>query len=71
MAPIPTPGAGPQDSPDTYVGLDAQSAEQQALEHGWRTVRKLPPGAIITMEYLEGRLNFQVEDGAVTRCWKG
>ncbi|MBC9715308.1 proteinase inhibitor I78 [Streptomyces sp. TRM66268-LWL] len=71
MAPIPTPGSGPQDSLETYVGLDAQSAEQRARERGWSTVRKLPPGAIITMEYLEGRLNFEVANGAVTRCWKG
>ncbi|RRR75176.1 proteinase inhibitor I78, partial [Streptomyces sp. RP5T] len=27
MAPIPTPPAEPQDSPDTYVGLDSDSAE--------------------------------------------
>ena len=71
MAPIPTPPADPQDNPETYVGLDADSAEQQAREHGWRTVRSLPPGAIITMEYLVGRLNFEVTNGTVTRCWKG
>lgn len=34
-------------------------------------MRSLPPGAIITMEYLVGRLNFEVADGAVVRCWKG
>ncbi|SDJ95122.1 I78 family peptidase inhibitor [Streptomyces indicus] len=71
MAPIPTPGAEPQDNLETYVGLEAHSAEQRAREHGWSTVRTLPPGAIITMEYLAGRLNFEVTDGAVTRCWKG
>ncbi|MFI6939704.1 I78 family peptidase inhibitor [Streptomyces sp. NPDC050418] len=71
MAPIPTPGAEPQESLDSYVGLDAQNAERRAREHGWNTVRTLPPGAIITMEYREGRLNLEVTDGAVTRCWKG
>ncbi len=70
MAPISPPGAG-SDNPETYVGLNAQHAEQRAREQGWRTVRSLPPGAIITMEYLEGRLNFEVTDGSVTRCWKG
>ena len=71
MAPIPTPPAEPQDTPDAYVGLDAPGAERRARERGWSTVRSLPPGAIITMEYRAGRLNFEVSDGTVTRCWKG
>lgn len=71
MAPIPTPPAEPQDTLDTYVGLDAPGAERRARERGWSTVRSLPPGAIITMEYRAGRLNFEVSDGTVTRCWKG
>lgn len=71
MAPIPTPPDGPQDSPDAYVGLAVGHAEQRARERGWSTVRALPPGAIVTMEYLEGRLNFEVKDGVVARAWKG
>ncbi len=71
MAPIPTPPAEPQDSPNTYVGLDATEAERLARERGWSTVRALPPGAIITMEFRAGRLNFEVEDGTVKRAWKG
>ncbi|CAL9623972.1 MULTISPECIES: I78 family peptidase inhibitor [unclassified Streptomyces] len=71
MAPIPTPSAEPQDSPDAYVGLDADAAERRARERGWPTVRALPPGAIITMEYRVGRLNFEVRDGRVARAWKG
>jgi hypothetical protein len=71
MAPIPSPPAEPQDSPDRYVGLASQDAEQQARAAGWTTVRSLPPGTIITMEYLAGRLNFEVEEGVVTRSWKG
>lgn len=71
MAPIPTPSAEPDDSPDTYLGLDADSAERRARERGWSTVRSLPPGAIITMEYRVGRLNFEVKDGRVARAWKG
>lgn len=71
MAPIPTPPAEPQDSTEPYVGLEARSAERRAREHGWSTVRSLPPGTIITMEYRAGRLNFEVSDGRVTRCWKG
>jgi hypothetical protein len=71
MAPIPTPPAEPQDTPDTYVGLDSGAAERRARERGWSTVRSLPPGAIVTMEYRVGRLNFEVRDGRVTRAWKG
>ena len=29
MAPIPTPPAEPQDSPDTYVGLDSGAADYE------------------------------------------
>ncbi|WP_189885018.1 I78 family peptidase inhibitor [Streptomyces xantholiticus] len=71
MAPIPTPPPQPDDSPESYVGLDAAEAERQARERGWSTVRALPPGSIITMEYMVGRLNFEVKDGSVIRCWKG
>ncbi|MFC5215806.1 I78 family peptidase inhibitor [Streptomyces coerulescens] len=71
MAPIPKPPADPQDNPDAYVGLDADGAERLARERGWTTVRALPPGAIITMEYRSGRLNFEVKDGQVARAWKG
>ncbi|MEV6117176.1 I78 family peptidase inhibitor [Streptomyces sp. NPDC052109] len=71
MAPIPTPPAEPQDSPEGYVGLDAANAERLARQRGWSTVRSLPPGAIITMEYRMGRLNFEVRDGLVVRAWKG
>ena len=71
MAPIPTPPAEPKDSPEAYVGLEASRAERLARERGWTSVRSLPPGAIITMEYRVGRLNFEVADGSVRRCWKG
>ncbi|MFE7167529.1 I78 family peptidase inhibitor [Streptomyces sp. NPDC057616] len=71
MAPIPTPQAESQDDPDAYVGLDTAGAERRAREHGWTTVRSLPPGAIITMEYRVGRLNFEVEGDRVVRSWKG
>ncbi|MCX5241948.1 I78 family peptidase inhibitor [Streptomyces prunicolor] len=71
MASIPTPPAEPQDSPNSYVGLDGTEAERLARERGWSSVRSLPPGAIITMEFRVGRLNFEVENGTVTRAWKG
>ncbi|MFJ6572845.1 I78 family peptidase inhibitor [Streptomyces sp. NPDC091292] len=71
MAPFSTPAPEPHDNPETYVGLSADAAERQARERGWTTVRSLPPGAIITMEYRAGRLNFEVADGTVRRSWKG
>ncbi|MET9723322.1 I78 family peptidase inhibitor [Streptomyces zaomyceticus] len=71
MAPTSRTPEPPRDAPESYVGLDAEGAAQLARTRGWRTVRSLPPGSIITMEYLVGRINFEVEDGAVTRCWIG
>ncbi|URM91903.1 I78 family peptidase inhibitor [Streptomyces sp. MRC013] len=71
MAPIPeTPPARP-DEPAAYVGLDHREAERRARSRGWTTVRTLPPGAVVTLEYLEGRINFEVRDHTVTRCWTG
>ncbi|MDT9693155.1 I78 family peptidase inhibitor [Streptomyces sp. P9(2023)] len=67
MTPKPTFSVPPED----YVGLDREDAERRARDRGWSVVRSLPPGSIITMEYLEGRINFEVTDGTVTRCWLG
>ncbi|WP_030691259.1 I78 family peptidase inhibitor [Streptomyces globisporus] len=71
MSPTPRTPEPPHDAPGSYVGLDAEGAEQLARTRGWSVVRSLPPGSIITMEYLSGRINFEVEDGTVTRCWLG
>ncbi|MFF8609432.1 proteinase inhibitor I78 [Streptomyces sp. NPDC015346] len=72
MTPMPSSSVPPEDASDeSYVGLPSGRAEQLARDRGWRVVRSLPPGSIITMEYLEGRINFEVKDGTVTRCWLG
>ncbi len=71
MAPESIVPDAPQDDPARYVGLPAAAAERQARERGWDTVRSLPPDAIITMEFLSGRLNFTVRNGTVERCWPG
>lgn len=71
MASESTVPGSPEDDTERYVGLSADAAERQAREQGWQTVRALPPDAVITMEYLSGRLNFTVRDGTVQRCWKG
>ncbi|MEU3504011.1 proteinase inhibitor I78 [Streptomyces hundungensis] len=55
MAPVPSHSAHPDDAPESYVGLDAEDAGRLARSRGWTTVRSLPPGSIITMEYLAGR----------------
>lgn len=65
------PGGNPHDDLDAYPGLHQDDAERRAHEHGWTTVRSLPTGAVVTMEYLVGRINFTVEDGVVRRCWFG
>jgi hypothetical protein len=73
MASIRAPGQQHPEDDDiqAYVGLAQEDAEQRARGWGWSKVRAVPPGAIITMEYVAGRLNFTVEGGVVTRCWPG
>jgi Peptidase inhibitor I78 family len=66
------PPANPPDDPmDRYVGLQEATARDEATARGWSRVRSLPPGAVITMEYMVGRINFTVDDGRVTRAWPG
>ncbi|MEV5510071.1 I78 family peptidase inhibitor [Streptomyces orinoci] len=71
MVSLPNLPPDPQDDLGRYLGLDAESAAALAREQGWRTVRSLPPGTVVTMEYVAGRLNFEVDGGRVRRCWKG
>ncbi|MEV6327225.1 I78 family peptidase inhibitor [Streptomyces sp. NPDC051909] len=66
-----TPEHTPDHADETYVGLTEEEAERLARIRGHHVVRALPPGSIITMEYLEGRINFEVEGGVVTRVWHG
>ncbi|MEU8622352.1 I78 family peptidase inhibitor [Streptomyces sp. NPDC048623] len=66
-----TPERARDHAAETYLGLAEEAAERLARSRGWRVVRALPPGSIITMEYLEGRINFEVTDGVVTRVWLG
>lgn len=72
MGPQPTsPPEQPDDDPEAYVGLDDREAGRLARSRGWTTVRAVPPGSIITLEYLYGRINFEVRDHTVIRCWVG
>lgn len=65
------PGDNPSDDVAAYRGMQQQEAERRARQRGWTTVRSLPPDAVITMEYVVGRLNFTVADGRVRRSWIG
>ncbi|MEV7728906.1 I78 family peptidase inhibitor [Streptomyces sp. NPDC087917] len=69
--PAEEPAKDPAEDPARYVGLDTVEAERQARSRGWSTLRRLPPGTMVTLEYLQGRLNFEVEEGRVRRAWKG
>jgi hypothetical protein len=73
MAPESADDNAAGDDPESYVGLSADDAQARAYARGWSTVRTLPPDAIITMEFLSGRLNFTVDEttGTVVRCWPG
>ncbi|MEV4558510.1 I78 family peptidase inhibitor [Kitasatospora sp. NPDC049285] len=52
-----------------YLGLPEEPARALAAERGWRTVRVLAPGELVTMEYRSDRLNLTVRDGEVERAW--
>ncbi|MGW4894687.1 I78 family peptidase inhibitor [Kitasatospora sp. NPDC004240] len=56
---------------EDYAGLPVERAEETARSHGWASVRVLPPGAMMTMDHREGRLNLAVRDGVVERSWEG
>lgn len=72
MATSPNPAGGnPTDDADAYVGLTEAEAEARARGRGWDTVRSLPPGTVVTLEYMVGRINFIVDEGRVQRCWLG
>ncbi|SDP26452.1 proteinase inhibitor I78 [Actinacidiphila guanduensis] len=72
MSSLPNPpGRNPSDDLDAYPGLALEEAERRARERGWTTVRSLPPEAVVTMEFVAGRLNFTVAEGRVRRCWQG
>ncbi|MCQ4083255.1 I78 family peptidase inhibitor [Streptomyces sp. RB6PN25] len=74
MTPVTNPrpeGNNARDDPDSYVGLPVEEARQRAAERGWSPVRTLPPDAVVTLEYVAGRLNLSVDNGRVVRCWRG
>ncbi|WP_371478098.1 I78 family peptidase inhibitor [Kitasatospora sp. NBC_00315] len=61
----------PSGGTDDFPGLPVGAARRLADERGWRVVRVLAPGAMMTMDHREGRLNLLVRDGVVERGWEG
>ncbi|NYI05518.1 hypothetical protein [Allostreptomyces psammosilenae] len=61
----------PADDLESYVGLEAPAARERARQRGWRTVREVPEGGAMTLDYRPARLNLTLRDGRVTRCWNG
>ncbi|MDF1605288.1 I78 family peptidase inhibitor [Nocardioides sp. YIM 152315] len=60
---------------DTFVaglvGRPLDEAARAATDAGW-LVRPLTPGAMMTMDYREGRVNLEHDaDDVVTRAWVG
>lgn len=56
-----------------YIGLDVAAAGDLAEENGrpWRVVRVDGEDLPVTMDFVENRLNFSVEDGKVVEVTTG
>lgn len=55
-----------------WVGRQADEAMQTSLKAKKHAFRILPPGAMMTMDYSEDRVNFNVDpSGKITRVWCG
>ncbi|MEU1422163.1 I78 family peptidase inhibitor [Kitasatospora sp. NPDC005751] len=61
----------PEADAEGYAGLRVERARELAHRDGWTSVRVLQPGAMMTMDHREGRLNLVVRDGVVERSWEG
>lgn len=55
---------------DALVGRPVTDATREAKDAGW-TVRTLAPGALMSMDYREGRVNLEHDGEVVTRAWAG
>ena len=59
-------------NPQDYVGLDVEAARAKAAAAGWQHVRAYTHGAMLTMDYREGRLDLELDDDdVVVRAWVG
>lgn len=65
-------GGDPRDSDParSYLGLTADQARELA-RRDHRPIRVLAPGSIVTMEYVENRINVTVVDDLVVSATTG
>ena len=55
---------------EELVGTGLDEATRDAEVAGWQ-VRAYAPGAMLTMDFREDRMNLEHEDGVVRRAWVG
>ena len=55
---------------DELVGKTLDEATREAEAGGWQ-VRAYEPGARLTMDFRDDRMNLEHEDGVVRRAWVG
>ena len=68
-----TTGEGAERESDDYIGLELAAAGEQADEEGrpWRVVKEDGEDLPVTLDFIENRLNFEVEDGEVVGVTTG
>lgn len=66
-------GEGTSEAFDEYVGLTVDDAGALAEEQGrpWRVVKEDGQDRAVTLDFIDNRLNFEVEDGVVVRVTTG
>lgn len=55
---------------EELVGRPLAEAAREAEAAGWQ-VRAYAPGAALTMDFRESRMNLEHRDGVVLRAWVG
>lgn len=55
---------------EELIGQPLADATATAEAAGWQ-VRAFEPGAMLTMDFREDRINLEHEDGVVRRAWVG
>jgi hypothetical protein len=60
-------------SPDSYVGLSKRDAiaKAEAEDRKWRVLREDDETFPATADYIETRINFEIDDGKVTKASYG
>ena len=60
-------------SPQSYVGLTKREAilKAEATNTPWRITREDKEMFMVTQDFVENRLNFEIDDGKVTKATTG